>query len=113
MQSDPLTDLIRNRSFDRFQDGLKARFAAYQFIYELTYGEHTDNSAMYLDFEDKNLMGRMTVWESGFCDLEVIEIETAKQIFWRHYQLHDERAFHQLLADFFLFLRDGKELPTQ
>ncbi len=113
MQSYPLTNLIRNRSFNRYQDGLESRFAAYKFDYELTYCETTDNSAMRLDFEHKNLTGRMTVWESGGCYLEVLEIETDKSILSRHYQLNDERSFHQLLADFFLYFRDGKDLPTQ
>ena len=113
MQSYPLTNLIRNRSFNRYQDGLESRFAAYKFDYELTYCEPTDNSAMRLDFEHKNLTGRMTVWESGGCYLEVLEIETDKSILSRHYQLNDERSFHQLLADFFLYFRDGKDLPTQ
>jgi hypothetical protein len=113
MQSYPLTNLIRNRSFDRYQDGLESRFAAYRFDYKLSYGELSDNSAMLLDFEYKKLIGRMTVWESGECYLEVLEIETSKSILSRHYQLSDERSFHQLLADFFLYFRDGKDLPTQ
>ena len=25
---------------------------------------------------------------------------------WKHYQLNDERAFHQQLKDFFLYFRD-------
>lgn len=113
MQNYPLSNLIRNHSFDRFQGGLESRFAAYKFKYRLTYCEPSDNCAMYLDFDYENLIGRMTVWESGACYLEVLESETGKSVLDKHYQLNDEREFHQLLADFFLYFRDGKNLPTQ
>jgi hypothetical protein len=113
MQTYPLSNFIRNRLFDRYQDGLESRFAAYKFKYQLTYCEPSNNSAMNLDFEYKKPAGRMTVWESGECDLEVMEMETNKSILWKHYQLSDEKAFHELLANFFLYFRDGKNLPTQ
>jgi hypothetical protein len=112
MQSYPLKNLIRYRTFDRYQQGLESRFGAYKFDYQLTYCKPSNNSAMLLDFSYKDLIGRMTVWESGECDLEVTEKETGKSILWKHYQLNDEGAFHQLLADFFLYFRDGKNLPT-
>lgn len=112
MQSYPLSNLIRNRKFDRFQDGLESRFSSYKFKYQLTYCEPTENSAMYLDFEYKNQEGRMTVWETGSCYLEVLESETGKAVFDKHYQLNDEKEFHTLLAQFFLYFRDGKNLPT-
>jgi hypothetical protein len=109
MEDYALSNLIRERGFDRFQDGLKARFYAYQ--YELTYGEITSNSGMWIDFENSTQMGRMTVWESGECDIEVLNSESGKQLFWKHYELPDEIEFHQCLANFFLYFRDGKELP--
>ena len=66
---------------------------------------------MSIDFEDSNQIGRMTVWESGECDIEVLEIDTENRLFWKHYEIKSEREFHKLLADFFLYFRDGKELP--
>lgn len=109
MEDYPLSNLIKERGFDRFQDGLKARFYSYQ--YELTYGKITTKSAMWIDFENSNQFGRMTIWESGECDIEVLDIESRKQSFWKHYDLKDEEEFHHLLAQFFLYFRDGKELP--
>lgn len=109
MEDYPLSNLIKERGFDRFQDGLKARFYSYQ--YELTYHPITSKSAMSIVFENSNKIGQMTVWESGECDIEVLDNESAKQLFWKHYELKDESEFHQRLADFFLYFRDGKELP--
>ena len=60
MSSEPLKNLISGRNFDRFQPGLKSRFAAYRLQYTLTYCEPSDNSAMRLDFETMQLIGRVT-----------------------------------------------------
>ena len=46
----PLANLISQREFDRYQVGLRGRFAAYRFVYTLTYCEPSDNPAMRLDF---------------------------------------------------------------
>ena len=112
MKSYPLSELIHNRKFDHYQDGLESRFAAYKFKYQLTYCEPTDNCAMFLDFEYKNQEGRMTVWETGTCYLEVLDSKTGKAVVDKHYQLNDEKEFHSLSAEFFLYFRDGKKLPT-
>lgn len=111
MQTQPLSELIRNRGFDRYQGGLDSRFRAYKFEYQLTYGEPSDNSAMYVDFAYQNQQGRMTVWESGECDLEVLDSQTGQNILCKHYELKEERDFHLLLANFALYFRDGKNLP--
>lgn len=112
MQSYPLSELIRNRSFDRYQDGLESRFAAYKFKYQLTYCEPSDNSALRIDFGYKNQEGRMTVWETGECDLEVLDSKAGQNVLWKHYQLKNEDEFHHMLAQFALFFRDGKPLPA-
>lgn len=109
MENYPLSNLVKERGFDRFQDGLKARFFDYK--YELTYHPITSNSAMSIDFEKSGKIGRMTVWESGECDVEALEMKSGKLLFWKHYELKDEREFHKCLANFFLYFRDGKELP--
>lgn len=43
MSINPLTQLILERGFDRFQSGLRSRFAAYRLKYTLTYCEPSDN----------------------------------------------------------------------
>lgn len=65
---------------------------------------------MSINFEKSGKMGRMMVWESGECDIEVLDCESAKQLFWKHYELKDESEFHTCLANFFLYFRDGKKL---
>ena len=66
---------------------------------------------MYIDFEYASQTGRMTVWESGDCDLEVVENERGETVLRKHYDLKDQDEFHDLLARFFLYFRDQKVLP--
>ena len=112
MQSYPLSELIRNRAFNLYQDGLESRFGAYKFQYQLTYCESSENPAMRIDFGYKNQEGRMTVWETGECDLEVLNSVTGQSVLWKHYQLKNEEEFHTMLAQFALYFRDGKTLPA-
>ena len=106
----PISNLIREREFDRNQDRSKARFQRNGIDYELTYHPPTENSSMSIDLETSNQIGRTTVWESGECDFEALDAGSRKQLVFRHYQLTDEQEFHQCLANCFLYFRYGKEL---
>jgi hypothetical protein len=107
MSNEPLKKLISGRGFDRSQPGLESRFAAYRLQYVLTYCEPSDNSAMCLDFETKKLMGRVTVWESGDCEMEAIDIESGKHAFYEHHQCNNEMEFHRTLAKLVVYMRDA------
>lgn len=107
MSNEPLKNLISGRNFDRFQPSLELRFTAYQLQYVLTYCEPSDNSAMRLDFETKKLIGRVTVWESGHCEMEVINIKSGKQAFYEHHQCNNEIEFHKTLARLVVYMRDA------
>ena len=107
MSSEPLKNLISGRNFDRFQTGLESRFAAYRLQYALTYCELSDNSAMCLDFETMKLLGRVTVWESGHCDMDVIEIDSGENVFREHHQFSNELEFHKTYPKLVVFMRDA------
>lgn len=109
MSSKPLANLISGRNFDQFQPGLESRFAAYQLQYALTYCETTNNPAMCLDFENSKYLGRVTVWESGHCDMEVIDIGSGKNVFLEHHQFSDELEFHKTYSKLVVFMRDAFE----
>lgn len=107
MSINPLTKLISERGFDRFQPGLMSRFAAYQLKYTLTYCQPSDNSAMCLDFESLLHLGRVTVWESGACVIEIIEISTSNNVFLETHQFNNEKEFFQVLPKLVIFMRDA------
>lgn len=107
MSNQPLKNLISGRNFDRFQPGLESRFAAYGLQYALTYCEPSDNSAMRLDFETMKLLGRVTVWESGHCDMEVLSIDNGECVFYEHHQFISELEFHRTLPKLVVYMRDA------
>lgn len=39
----------------------------------------------YLDLESNTSIGRATVWNAGFCDMEILAIESAEQTFCQHH----------------------------
>jgi hypothetical protein len=103
----PLEKLISERNFDRFQSGLKARFAAYRLEYTLTYSEPNDKSSMSLDFDSEQHIGRVTVWVSGECDMEILDVSTGKQVFYEHHQFNNELDFHRTYPRLVVFMRDA------
>lgn len=42
-----------------------------------------------VDLESEAVIGRATVWDSGFCDLELLSVETGMQLLFHH---HDQIA---------------------
>ena len=73
-------ELITGRKFDQFQSGLEARFEANRIDYKLTYGEPTAKPAMWMDYETTSAIGRVTLWESGECDMEVLDAESGDEL---------------------------------
>ena len=108
----PLSHLITKRGFDQFQDGLRSRFRAYRFEYKLTYCEPTDNPAMRLDFESTLHLGRATVWASGACDLEAVDIVTGAIAFSEHHQITNEREFHKVYSRLVQFMLNATNWPN-
>jgi len=87
----PLKNLIENRGFDRYQVGLESRFGVLG--YKLVYGETTSKTCMYMDFESKTLIGRITAWISGECELSVIDKEAGESVFFETHHFKSEREF--------------------
>lgn len=43
-----------------------------------------DSASSGIDFDSRERVGRVTAWEAGHCDLEVLEAKTGDQISWSH-----------------------------
>ena len=54
---------------------------------EITMGEGEVKPGMRLDFDTPHLVGRITCWESGECDLEVLAMETERTLYSNHQTL--------------------------
>jgi hypothetical protein len=86
-------ELISGRGFDRYQAGLNARFLAKRIDYRLTYGEPTAKPLMFMDYDTPSAVGRVTLWESGECDMEVLDAETGEDLLREHHEFSDAEAF--------------------
>jgi hypothetical protein len=73
--------MISGREFDRVRARLKALFDLSKISYTITYCRPTDNSAMRLDFDSDRHIGRITLWESGACTIEILEIYSEESAF--------------------------------
>jgi hypothetical protein len=50
---------------------------------------------MRLNFETMKLLGRVTVWESGHCDMEVINVESGDYVFYEHHQFRKALSYER------------------
>ncbi|MDT4329986.1 immunity protein TriTu family protein [Methylomonas sp. MED-D] len=67
----------------------------------VTESEMSHNPSARLDIDTPTMVARITYWESGDFDAEIIELETERTIFSSHGSLHEGRAFSEQFADFF------------
>jgi hypothetical protein len=106
-------DLISGRGFERYQPGLVARFKAHGIGYAVTYGEPTPKPAMWLDFETDDAIGRVSLWASGECDLEVVDVKTGGYLLLEHHEFKTVEDFFATYTKVPLLLRRlrGEILP--
>jgi hypothetical protein len=68
---------------------------------QVTTGGVSINPGMRLDFDTPQCVGRITCWQSGECDLEVLEVDTEKLLYRDHQTLimpaDFDAAFHDFL----------------
>ncbi len=95
-----LADLINNKGFDRFQNGLAARFSANRIDYSYSY-----------DF--LNLKPSIKVELRKNCNVTHVEINENGELYFDHNQNFEqfknctEEDFHTMIAHAFIYLRDG------
>ena len=107
MNEQPFSKLITGRDFDQYQPSLQSRFLAYNFKYNLTYCQPTDNPALRIDLESQLHLGRITLWESGACEMEVLDIETGQTVFSESHMFCEEKEFFEYYSRLVLYMRDG------
>ena len=66
---------------------------------------------MRLDFTSRLHVGRVTVWEAGECELEVLEAVSGKAVLSEHYRLESERDFHDVYPRLTEYMRDALGWP--
>jgi hypothetical protein len=94
--SHPLSGLILNRDFEKFEGALQDLCRRLGLKYEVTYCEPTANAALRLDFDSVEAIGRVTAWVSGACDLEVLEVASGQTVLWEHHEVASSEDFQLL-----------------
>ena len=47
-------------------------------------GQKTDKSSQFVDIFAETQCARVSLWETGECDFEIIDDETGKYVFWEN-----------------------------
>jgi hypothetical protein len=102
--AETLQELIGARGFERFRQGLEARFDAHRLVYKIHYGETPPNSSLLVRLESKDRIGEVCAWESGDCDVQIAEFQKDEVPRIVHHQLHAGSDFHVRLAEVFCFV---------
>ena len=100
--SQTLHQLISERGFDRFRDGLEARFKAHGLSYRIYYSESEYLPSLLVHLEDQERSGEVCVWESGHCNVTTGSLTDGVKD--RHVVLETAEGFHKQLADLFRYV---------
>ena len=65
---------------------------------------NSDSNSVRIDFDSRDSIGRITVWESGECDLEILLVSSEETILWKHHQFSDVIVADEILRDFVALL---------
>lgn len=52
-----------------------------------------------IDVEGPSALGRLTVWASGLCDIEVIDAEAGEQVLYRHLELTSDAELYRFIDE--------------
>ena len=63
---------------------------------------------MYADFYTETRIGRITIWSTGDCDLEILDADSACQLFWEHRLVSPSTDFASAFQKFMEKLTDDK-----
>jgi len=72
--------------------------------------EPTDNDGIAVDYLSKICLGRVSVWESGDVDMEILNISSEEVLFYKHYDSLKTVDFNKLLQEFFDVMQHGTGL---
>ena len=62
--------------------------------------ESLDKNAISADFNANKHIGRITIWESGECDMEILDVESGATLLWKNYLFTNEAAAELAISEF-------------
>jgi hypothetical protein len=109
--SQSLKQLISERGFDSFRDGLEARFRAHRLSFRIHYSEGSPLPSLLVRLENAERLGEVCVWESGQCDITAGSLDSSEARD-KHIVLETADGFHEQLAALFLYVTKREWTPA-
>lgn len=76
------------------------------FVYEVTKSPlDISNPSVRVDFDNDKYLSRITVWSTGECKLEAIDIETEDTILDRFFVLESDNDFDDCFSELFVKIK--------
>lgn len=69
--------------------------------------EDNDDNCVAIDYLTKNCLGRVSVYEAGDVEVEILDVDSEESLLYEHYECDSQTDFESLLGIFFSVLRDG------
>lgn len=77
---------------------------AHRISIETTISLPSDNSSARVDLDTGTAMARITIWQSGSCDMEVLDVNSGNTVFQKHVELSKFDELEEKAIDFFRIL---------
>ncbi len=62
--------------------------------------ENTDKNSIRADFDTDEYVGRITLWDSGECDMEIADIQSGEAVCWKHYTFGGMEEAEETMTEF-------------
>ncbi len=86
-------------SLHRWSAEHKERIVSMGIAVEYVESANEEERSAHVDLESGAVIGRATVWETGFCDLELLSVETGEQLLYQHHEEVNGARLAPLLDD--------------
>lgn len=64
----------------------RERLARIGIATEYVESANVESRSARVDLQSDAMIGRATVWDAGFCDLELLSVETGEQMLYQHHE---------------------------
>jgi len=66
------------------------------------------NPSVAVDYSSQSCIGRVSVWQSGLMDIEILHIDTEERLLFEHHQLDGIPDFDKILKKYHTIMVMGK-----
>jgi len=99
------TDLISGHDFDRQLDHYFDNLSSSDVDYLYAYSKPGDNPCLIIDFDNCIQVSRITLWESGECDIEAIALTGSTKIIGETSELKTIGEFEDKLLSLIEYMK--------